>query len=111
MFVGARLEGLGEGDAVGVANELKDLVAQSAMAEGAQALFELGVVLGGLEAGVLGFEGFAVAEGIFVDEGDEAVEFEEGVLKWGGGEEDFAGAVESGAKSVGGFVLGFVNVA
>ena len=56
-------------------------------------------------------EGLAVPEGVFVDEGNEAVEFEEGVLERSGGEEELAGAVKSGAQGVGGLVVRFVNVA
>ncbi len=51
-----------------------------------------------------------IAEGVFVDERDEAVEFEKGVLKRSRGEQDFGATFERTLQLVGDDVGGFVNI-
>ena len=83
-------ERAGEQAALGVFDILKDLAAEHAVAEGGKPLSQGSQVAAGVCE--LGAEGWEVAEEAIIDQGGQAVEFDERVLERGGGEEDFLAA-------------------
>ncbi len=78
---------LHEGVTVGVLDVLQHLPAQRALAEGLQAFLQLGKIGVVAEARKAGAEALEVAEGKVVDDADQAVEFQKGVLKRRGREQ------------------------
>jgi len=87
-----RLEGAGDEAAFGVLDELDDLAAQGPRAEGLQAAAKLSQVAADVR--VLRAERREVAEDVFVNDGGQAVEFQERVLERGGCGQDFLAAFE-----------------
>lgn len=95
---------------VGEAYVFEYLTAEGAFADRFEALFEVVVLFVAADAGVVGFEAFEVAEGVVVYDADESVEFEQGVLQRGGGEQDFLGVGKSRLDGFTDFVVGAIDV-
>ena len=75
VLVVARRERLRDRPPLGVADVLGDLIAQRALAEAREALTQIADAAAG--AGVLAAEGVEVPEQVLVDEGREAIQFEQ----------------------------------
>ena len=95
----------------GVGNVLQDLLAQGTVAERSQASLQGVENLLLTQVGELFTEALEVAEGVFVDEANQAEQFEERVLERGGGEEQFGHSGQRPLEHVGDDVARLVHVA
>ena len=107
-----RIEGLDHGMAgrVGVLHKRHRLFPQRAVADGSQPGFQGREDLGLAEIGELLLEALQVAEGVFVDEADEAVEFQQGILQGGGGKQKLVPVLKRLLQDVGYDIVWLVNI-
>ena len=111
LFRCAGDEFLGDGDAVGVADVFQHLPSQGPMADGGEASLELVELPITAQAGILCPEAFSVAEGLIVDEANQAVQLHQRVLQWGGGQQHLGRVRQRPLESSADLVVGAVDVA
>ena len=105
-----RIERLDHGMAFRERHVLRDLATQGAVANRFEPCLERIENLLLAEIGELIAETAEIAEGVIVDDADEAEEFEQGVLQRSGGEQELVAFLQGSLEHVGDDVRGLVNI-
>ena len=110
LFRRRRIEFLRDGDAIGIFDVFQDLTTQGSFADGLQTLFKIVEIIHVGQSCEPALEAFQISEGVIVDDADQTIKLQEGILQRRSRQEQLRRVGDGGFDGVGDLVGIFIDV-